>query len=183
MKKTTVLYITLLLALTLSLMSFISVPAQAQENDLDTLLARAAAKSFLITLLRPELANTMNFYLLDSVDAAEIKNALADNPATSFDITDSDWISDVTYQVRAILQPGDRPVSVYAGKYDGRWRIEGIDLPLDGAAGTTTESSETTTAAAPVAAPAIAASEIGVSRILSGPYSSSIPRDMPKAPP
>ena len=46
-------------------------------------------KNFLITLLRPELANAMDFYLLDSVDADEIKNALADNPATSFDITGS----------------------------------------------------------------------------------------------
>jgi TolB protein len=151
MKKITALSVTLLLALLLSLVNFVSAPAQAQENDLDTVLARAAAKSFLITLLRPELANTMDFYLLDSVDAAEIKNALADNPATSFDITDSDWISDVTYQVRAILQPGARPVSVYAGKYDGRWQIEGIDLPLGEAAGAATTAA--TIAAVPVAAP------------------------------
>lgn len=131
MKKTTVLYVTLLLALVLSLAGFVSAPAQAQENDFDATLAQAAAKSFLITLLRPELANAMDFYLLDSVDAAEIKDALADNPATGFEIIDSDWISDVTYQVKATLQPGDRPVSVYTGKYNGRWRIEGIDLPLD----------------------------------------------------
>ncbi len=151
MKKTTFLYVTLLLALVLSLAGLVSAPAQAQENDLDTTLAKAAAKSFLITLLRPELANTMNFYLLDSVDAAEIKNALADNPATSFDITGSDWISDVTYQVRATLQPGNIPISVYAGKYDGRWRIEGIDLPSGEVA--SEAANETTTAAAPIAAP------------------------------
>jgi hypothetical protein len=160
MKKTTVLYITLLLALGLSLVSFVSTPALAQENDLDTVLARAAAKSFLITLLRPELTNTMDFYLLDSVDAAEIKNALAGNPATSFTITESDWISDVTYQVRAILQPGNRPVSVYTGKYSGRWRIEGIDLPLAEAAGSETTTAATAAAAsvaAPVAGPAATA--------------------------
>ncbi len=37
--------------------------------------------------------------------------------------------------------------------------------------------------AAPVAAPAMAASEMGVSRIRSGPNSSNMPRDTPKAPP
>ena len=152
MKKTTFLYVTLLLALVLSLAGLVSAPAQAQENDLDTTLAKAAAKSFLITLLRPELANAMDFYLLDSVDAAEIKNALADNPATSFDITGSDWVSDVTYQVRATLQPGNIPVSVYTGKYDGRWRIEGIDLP-SGEIASDAEGSDTATAAAPVAVP------------------------------
>ena len=37
--------------------------------------------------------------------------------------------------------------------------------------------------AAPIAAPEIADSEIGISFILSGPNSSSIPTDVPKSPP
>jgi hypothetical protein len=109
------------------------------------LLARAAAKSFLITLLRPELSAVMDFYLLDSVDAAEMKAALADSPATSFEMTESDWVSDVTYQVKANLQPGNRPIAVYVGKYDGRWRVEGIDLsPAAAAAAADTATGETT---------------------------------------
>jgi len=157
MKKTTVIYVTLLLALVLGLTGFFSAPADAQENDLDTLLAQAAAKSFLITLLRPELSSTMEFYLLDSVDAGEIKAALADNPATSFEITGSDWVSDVTYQVKATLQPGNREVAVYAGKYDGRWRIEGIDLPLSEAEMATASDQATTGQSAASAAPSVAA--------------------------
>ena len=37
-------------------------PATAQaQDDYDTILARAAAKGFLVTLTRPDLTETMNF--------------------------------------------------------------------------------------------------------------------------
>ena len=45
MKKKTFFYVTLLLALVVSLTSVASAPVQAQQNDLDTILARAAAKA------------------------------------------------------------------------------------------------------------------------------------------
>ncbi len=111
--------------------------AQAQESspkvvdDLDTILARAAAKSFLITLTRPELAGTMDFYLTDGVkESNTIVAGLQNPPVTSFEITASGWANDKTYQVQATLQPEDRQVTVYTGKYNGRWQVEGIDLLL-----------------------------------------------------
>jgi Tol biopolymer transport system component len=164
MKK--ILYIALLLAILFSLSPVAFSPAQAQQEDpstgpgetLDTVLARATAKSFLVTLMRPELSSLMKFYLLDSVDANEIVTALEDNPVTGFEITNSEWVSDVTYQVKATLQPGNRSIAVYTGKYNGRWRIEGVDLPL--AAGTAAPASVslgagevTTTTAGPAVSP------------------------------
>lgn len=115
-------------------------PAQAQENtgtetpkaveNLDTILARATAKSFLITLTRPELSGTMNFYLTDSVKASNILAGLQNPPVTGFEITASGWANDKTFQVQAMLQPENRQVTVYTGKYDGRWQVEGVDLLL-----------------------------------------------------
>ena len=153
MRVRTIFYLVLMIGVVFSLgATGATTPVEAQDNNpspgsgepLDTVLARAAARSFLITLLRPELANTMNFYLLDSVNAADIVAAFQENPATSFEITNSDWVSDVTYQVKAVLQPGDRPIAVYTGKYNGRWRIEGIDLPsMPPAAGGSPEAETT----------------------------------------
>ncbi|MBN1220051.1 MAG: PD40 domain-containing protein [Anaerolineae bacterium] len=146
-----ILYLVLIISVVFGLRATAPALAQTQDN-LDTTLARAAANSFLITLLRPELVNTMKFYLLDSVNADEITAAFQANPATSFEVTGADWVSDVTYQVKATMQPGNRPIAVYAGKYNGRWRIEGIDLPLAGeTAPAATGSGEAT--AAGVAAP------------------------------
>jgi len=122
-------------------------PATAQaQDDYDTILARAAAKGFLVTLTRPDLTETMNFYLLDSVKQSGV---LAELPeVTSFDITAAEWVSDVSYQVKAVLQPDGQEIAVYAGKYDGRWRVEGLDLPA--AAAAAAEESEPVAAVAAV---------------------------------
>lgn len=113
-----------------------SVPVLAQENtpkqvdSLDTNLARAAAQSFLITLTRPALADTMNFYLRDDVKNSNILAGLLNPPVTEFEVTGTGWVSNKTYQVQATLQPDNRQVSIYTGQYDGRWQVEGIDLLL-----------------------------------------------------
>ncbi|MBI1882091.1 MAG: PD40 domain-containing protein [Chloroflexi bacterium] len=127
----------LLLALLLTLgLGVSSGPALAQENtrtpvdDLDTNLARAAAKSFLITLTRPELAGTMNFYLADDVKESNILSGLQNPPVAGFEITATSWATEKTYQVQATLQPENRQVIIYTGKYNGRWLVEGIDLLL-----------------------------------------------------
>ncbi len=128
MKKNVIIYLILMVSVVLGLWSVTSSSAQAQREDLDTLLARAAAKGFLVTLTRPELSDTMHFYLLENIDDDLLAELQA--PAVeSFEIIGTDWISDVTYQVKVILQPGDREIAVYTGKYNGRWRVEGIDLP------------------------------------------------------
>jgi hypothetical protein len=106
---------------------------------LDIILSQAAAEGFLTTLTRPDLADTMNFYLLDSLKEDGLAADL--QPVTSYEITAAGWVSQVTFQVRAILQPGEREITVYTGKYDGRWRVEGIDLPPEQAAETTTTAS------------------------------------------
>jgi Tol biopolymer transport system component len=76
----------------------------------------------------------MNFYLTDDVKNSNILSGLQNPPVTDFEISETGWISDVTYQVRATLQPEDRQVVVYTGKYNGRWQVEGIDLLLAPAA-------------------------------------------------
>jgi hypothetical protein len=119
-------YLILLAAIVLGLGSIGVVPVQAQEN-LETVLARAAARGFLVSLTRPELSTTLDFYLLDNIDLNNVMTELQD--VASFEITDGDWVSDVTYQTKAVLQPGDREIAVYTGRYGGRWQVEGIDLP------------------------------------------------------
>ncbi|NJN96888.1 MAG: hypothetical protein HC875_23695 [Anaerolineales bacterium] len=125
----------LLVALTV-LLSISSTPALAQENtikmvdDLNTNLARAAAKSFLTTLTRPELADTMNFYLTDDVKTSNILAGLQNPAVTDYEITAASWATEETYQVQAVLQPDDRQINVYVGQYNSRWQVEGIDLLL-----------------------------------------------------
>jgi len=140
----------IVVAVLLSLMSGIAtVPVQAQE-DLETVLARAAAKSFLVTLTRPDLSSAMSFYVLDSVDLDHVLAELGD--VTGYEISDEGWVSDVSYQVKATLQPDGREIAIYTGKYNGRWRVEGVDLP----------SSAVVAAAAEESAPGGAVSPSGV---------------------
>ncbi len=124
-----IVYLSILLFLSLSLGIMGATPVQAQEGveELETVLARAAARVFLISLTRPDLAGVTHFYLLDSLDQDSVLAELQD--VTSFEITAGEWVSDVTYQTKAILQPGSREVAVYTGRYDGRWQVEGLDLP------------------------------------------------------
>ena len=147
-KKIFYLAILLLLSLSMGAMGTSPVRAQTEVESLETVLARSAAKGFLITLTRPDLAGVANFYLLDSLQQDSVLVELQD--VTSFEITGGDWVSDVTYQTKAILQPGDREIAVYTGKYDGRWQVEGLDLPT----GTVSEGATAATTAA-VAAPGV----------------------------
>jgi len=135
--------------LVLIVLAGIAGGAQAQENtpkvvdDLNTNLARAAAKSFLTTLTRPELANAMNFYLTDDVKNSNILSGLQNPAVTDFEITAANWATEKTYQVQALLQPDDRQINVYVGQYDGLWQVEGIDLLLPS---TESGSAQTTSA-------------------------------------
>jgi hypothetical protein len=124
--KKIILGLTLLLVMALA--GFTALPAQAQQvENLDTILARLAAQSFLTTLTRPDLASVMKFYALDSVKTDELMTALQSNPVASFDITAGIW-DGASYQVKATLQPGSRPITMLVGKYDGRFRIEKVEL-------------------------------------------------------
>ncbi|MDM8532846.1 hypothetical protein QUF63_16915, partial [Anaerolineales bacterium HSG25] len=93
----------------------------------DTTLARAAGKGFLTTLIRPDLADIQNFYLLQGVD---IDSPLAEleEPITGFEILKADWVDGNTFQTEAILAPSDRTLIVYTGRHDNRWKVEGIEL-------------------------------------------------------
>ncbi|MCQ3977399.1 MAG: hypothetical protein DPW09_28555 [Anaerolineae bacterium] len=145
----------LLVALTLML-GISSAPALAQENtpkvvdDLNTNLARAAAKSFLTTLTRPELTSAMNFYLTDDVKNSNILSGLQNPAVTDFEITAASWANEKTYQLQALLQPDNRQINVYVGQYNGLWQVEGIDLLLP----STESGSAQTSSAGVTAAPA-----------------------------
>ncbi len=148
MNKKTTLSLALLLTLLFSLWAGNSASVRAQEEEISTVLARAAARGFLVSLTRPELTDTMEFYLLENVDQAVVQ-ALRELSVTDYEITGGQWVSDVTYQVKATLQPGQQEIAVYSGKYDGRWQVEAIDLPTDQA--TTDADAEEEQAAAATA--------------------------------
>ncbi len=108
-------------------------PAQAQgapqqEILLSATLAEAAARSFLVTLTRPELNSTMNFYLREELRGSQVIEELRANPASSFDIVEAGWLDEDTYRVTAVLQPAQRTLTVDTGKTNGRWRVEGVEL-------------------------------------------------------
>ena len=118
------LIIMLLLTLSLGLVGAVPAHAQGELEELDTTLARAAARGFLVGLTRPALAQLVDFYMLASLDRNTVLAEL--QGVTGYEITGGDWVSDVTYQTKAILQPDNREISVYTGKYDGRWQVEAV---------------------------------------------------------
>ncbi len=126
--KKIILYLSLFLALTIVLMDSAVLSAHAGEPEsLDTILARSAAQSFLVTLTRPDLADVREFYV--QADGVQVDGLMADlqqNPATDFEISGAAWVSEASYQVKATLRPGNRPITVYTGKYEGRWRVDAV---------------------------------------------------------
>ena len=147
--KKIILYLSLFLALTIVLMAGAVRPAQAGEpENLDTILARSAAQSFLVTLTRPDLAGVMEFYVLDGVQMGSLMADLRKNPAADYEISGAAWVSEASYQVKATLRPGNRLITVSTGKYDGRWRVDAVDWSPATAAG-----SRVTTAATAAARP------------------------------
>jgi Tol biopolymer transport system component len=102
-------------------------PLQAQE-DLDTTLARAAARGFLTALTRPELTDVQNFYLLEGVDIDTALAELGGTPITGFEVRQADWLDGGTFQTEAVLRPSNRTILVYTGRYDSRWKVDDIKL-------------------------------------------------------
>ncbi|MDX1523860.1 MAG: hypothetical protein R3264_19690, partial [Anaerolineae bacterium] len=123
MKRTIIVALALVTAL---LVGLIPGVAQAQEETLDSRLARAAGKSVLITLGRPELTATRDFYLTDGVNAEGIIGELGE--VTGFEVVEADWATDETYAVTATIQPSGRTLTLYSAKYNGRWKVDGLEL-------------------------------------------------------
>ena len=139
MKKLTM--IMALLLGTLVAFSAISSPAKAQE-DLNTILARAAAKGFLTTLTRPELSATQAFYVKDGVRADSLVQELGE--VTDYEITRAEWlVPNTTFEVEATLQPSGQTIILHTGKYNNRWQVDGIELTQP--TGETTQVGTTTT--------------------------------------
>jgi hypothetical protein len=135
----------LLLGLVLGLAATIGAPAQAQEAEtLDEVLARAAAKGFLVTLTRPELTSTRAFYLQEGTQVSDL------GEVTAYKITKSGWLTPgESYQVEAALQPGNRILLITTAKENGRWKVQDILLS------TTAVQAPATTGAATATAPQI----------------------------
>ncbi len=112
----------LLLGVVFSLSATTSTPAQAQE-DLDTILARATAQSFLKTLTRPNLSQAIGFYLADSVSDTDITSL---GTVSSYTLTESAWAGD-TFEVETVLQPGAQTVVIRVGRPNTRWQVVNIE--------------------------------------------------------
>ncbi len=123
MKKLTILA-AILLGLLVNLAA--TSPTTAQE-DMDTILARSAARSFLTTLTRPELENARDFYLKEDMRVDGVMSQLGE--ISGFEINDAGWLSPgQTYRVVATLLPGGQNVAVNTGKYNNRWQVDGLEL-------------------------------------------------------
>lgn len=132
MKKQVYFYITLVITVLLSLTSLMVTPTWAQGEtekqvvNLDTTLAEAAAKGFLTTLVRPDLANMTSFYLADSAETDSLGDKLDD--VSSYTITTAQWINDDTYQVQATLHPANEQITLQVEKINGRWQVSDLTM-------------------------------------------------------
>jgi hypothetical protein len=123
----------------------------ATEETLDTILAREMAKSFLISLTRPDLAGMIDFYVSDGVKDGPILAELQAPPVTDFEITGQGWVNHVTYGLQALLQPGDRDVDIRVARYAGQWLVGSIQLlPSPGSTATPVPASQASAGPAPV---------------------------------
>jgi hypothetical protein len=162
MRKQVTFYTILIAAMIAINLGATSLPIQAQEpspaiqptatgESLDTILAQATAKSFLITLTRPDLAGMIDFYVSDRVKDSHILDELQEPPATEFEIAGDEWVSQGSYRVKAVLQPGNRDVALYIGSYAGQWLVENIErLPASASPATPTPASRAAAGPAPV---------------------------------
>jgi len=147
MKKIT-LTLALVVSIGITLLTAANTPALAQggastgPESIDTVLARAAAKGFLISLTRPELSDIMQFYVLDDVDT---DNLLAETGSvTSYDIAQADWLEpNVVYEVEATLHPSNQTIIIQTGKYEGRWRVQNIELASTASPATSAATTDT----------------------------------------
>ncbi|GAB4432633.1 MAG: hypothetical protein Kow0031_14040 [Anaerolineae bacterium] len=127
--------LTIFAALLLGLLVSLTAPSPtAAQEDLDTILARSAAKSFLVTLTRPELEAARDFYLKEDMRIDGVTSQLGE--VSGFEISDAGWLSPgQTYRVVATLQPGGQNVAVNTGKYNNRWQVDGLELTAPAANG------------------------------------------------
>lgn len=127
MKKKFTFYLALMLGVVMSLSAVAGTPVQAQES-IDTILARAAAKSFLVTLTRPELTSARDFYVAESANTESVTAQL--DTVTGYQITRAEWLAQgQTYQVEATLQPDNRSIIINTGKQsNGRWQVEHVEV-------------------------------------------------------
>jgi hypothetical protein len=99
---------------------------QAQE-DLDTILARAAAKNFLATLTRSDLFDSLDFYVVDDLRIDGLLPSIGE--VNGFEVIQGDWlVPGESYQVQASLLPGDQIIAVNTGLYNSRWMVDGVEL-------------------------------------------------------
>ncbi|MFQ5613331.1 MAG: TolB family protein [Anaerolineae bacterium] len=110
--------------------------AAAEGGELETTLAEAAVKGFLLGLTREtlDLSTTFDFYLTDPAADGDTAQDLRAGQFDAYQITGGVWLDDDTYQVAALLSPGNRRLLADVIKVGGRWRIDGLawdgNLPL-----------------------------------------------------
>jgi hypothetical protein len=162
MRKQVTFYTMLIAAVIAISLGATNLPIQAQDDSptvqptatgesLDTILAQATAKSFLITLTRPDLAGMIDFYVSDRVKDSHILAELQEPPVADFEITGDGWANIETYRVNAVLQPGAREIAVYIGNSAGQWQVERIErLPVPASTATPAPAGKASVSPVPV---------------------------------
>ena len=109
----------------------------ALETDLDAILAQATVKGLLNSLKYSSTsrANLVNFYLTEEIRGGSIATELGNTQLTSYEINNSEWLDDETYQVTATLSPLNRVLTADVKKVGVRWRI--VNLAWDTATSST----------------------------------------------
>ena len=115
------------LLLMLISLGLLTLPTYAQE-DTDTVLAEGVARSFLVTLTTPELLDTLDFYLLDSLKTDPVLAQLKAAPPDGYQIKTTTRLDATGYRVEAALQPSNQILVIDARQEDSRWYVAGLAL-------------------------------------------------------
>jgi TolB protein len=123
--------------------------AAAQGSDVDTILAQATVKGYLLSLSRGHRSLTLaNFYLAEEVAGSPVAQNLSSQQIDAFEVVEEQWPDDNLYRATVTISPGNRVLILDVSRINARWRIVnlawGDGTPVPQKASPTTQDSTTT---------------------------------------
>lgn len=102
--------------------------AAAQGSDVDTILAQATVKGYLLSLSRSHRSLTLaNFYLAEEAVGSPVAQSLSSQQIDAFEIVEEQWLEDNLYRATVTISPDNRVLILDVSRITARWRIVNLD--------------------------------------------------------
>ncbi len=120
--------------------------AAAQGSDVDTILAQATVKGYLLSLSSSRRSLTLaNFYLAEEAVGSPVAQSLSQGqPIDAFEIVEEQWLDDNLYRATVTISPGNRVLILEVSRISARWRIVNLAWGDGTPVPSTTQDSTTT---------------------------------------